>query len=228
MCIFLTNELRELNKSLIYLINFLFKMLHINKTKRIFNKTSFNLLKRCASTHKYFGSQAASSITDAPEHEEQIAEQPSSKLPPRLPLAKNFFAGLVDNELLAFPEVISREDMNRLQNELLPLKNFFTEDFDSHTASATHTLPAGLADNLKQLGLYGANVSSDFDGKGWGYSESLMASEPEAQATEVALSLLGHRSIIDVIQEMGSTEQKQRFLPKLANGEYILNLGSKQ
>ncbi|XP_065369422.1 complex I assembly factor ACAD9, mitochondrial [Calliphora vicina] len=196
-------------------------MLHINKTKSIFNKTSFNLLKRCASTHKSFGSQAASSITDAPEHEEQIAEQPSSKLPPRQPLAKNFFAGLVDNELLAFPEVISREDMARLQNELLPLKNFFAEDFDSHTASATHALPTGLADNLKQLGLYGANVSSDFDGKGWGYSESLMASEPEAQATEVALSLLGHRSIVDVIQELGSPEQKQRFLPKLANGSLV-------
>lgn len=194
-------------------------MLHLTKSKSFFNKFSIDVLKRCASTHKSFGSQAASSsITDAPEHEEQIAEQPSTKLPPRLPLVKNFFVGLVDKELLAYPEVINREDMARLQNELLPLKNFYSEDFDSHAASATHTLPAGLADNLKQLGSYGANVSYDFDGKGWGYSESLMATEPEAQATEVALGLLGHRSIVDVIQELGSAEQKQRFLPKLANG----------
>ncbi|XP_037824954.1 complex I assembly factor ACAD9, mitochondrial [Lucilia sericata] len=197
-------------------------MLNINKSKSFFNKTSFNLIKRCASNYKSFGSQAtSSSITDAPEHEEQVAEQPSSKLPARLPLVKNFFVGLVDNELLAYPEVINREDMARLQNELLPLKNFFAEDFDSQKASATHTMPADLADNLKQLGLYGANVSLDFDGKGWGYSESLMASEPESQATEVALGLLGHRSIIDIIQEMGSAEQKQRFLPKLANGSLV-------
>lgn len=195
-------------------------MLHINKTKSLFNKNSLNLFKKCAFTHKPFSSQATSSITDAPEHEEQITEQPSTKLPPRPPLVKNFFVGIVDNELLAFPEVINREDMARLQNELLPLKNFFSKDFDSHAANATNSLPTGLGDNLKQLGLYGANVINDFDGKGWGYSESLMASEPEANATEVALSLLGHRSIIDIIQELGTPEQKQRFLTKLGNGEY--------
>ncbi|KAM7345101.1 acyl-CoA dehydrogenase family member enigma [Cochliomyia hominivorax] len=197
-------------------------MMHINRTKSFFYKINLNVLKRCASTHKSFGSQAASSsITDAPEREDNIAEQPSTKLPPRLPLVKNFFVGLVDNELLAYPEVINREDMSRLQNDLLPLKNFYSEDFDSRTASATHTLPAGLADNLKQLGSYGANVSHEFNGKGWGYSESLMASEPEAQATEVAVGLLGHRSIVDIIQEMGSTEQKQRYLPKLADGSLV-------
>ncbi|TMW54527.1 hypothetical protein DOY81_000321 [Sarcophaga bullata] len=191
-------------------------MLKINKN------ISFNLFKRFLSTHKSFESKAASStLTDASEHEEQVAEQSSTKLPPRLPLVKNFFVGLVDNELLAYPEVIHRDDMVRLQNELLPLKNFYAEEFNSHIASTTNALPDSLADNLKQLGSYGANISLEFDGKGWGFSESLMASEPEAQATEVALSLLGHRSIVDVIQEMGSTEQKQRFLPKLANGSLV-------
>lgn len=195
-------------------------MLHLNKTCNFFNKNSLNLIKRLASTHKSFGSQASSSIADAQAHE-QITEQASSKLPPRLPLVKNFFVGLVDNELLAYPEVINREDMARLQNEMLPLKNFFSEDFDSHKASATHTLPLDLADNLKKLGLYGINVNWEFDGKGWGYSESLMATEPESQATEVALSLLGHRAIIDVIQEFGSVNQKQRYLPKLGNGSLV-------
>ena len=189
-------------------------MLKVNKN------TSFNLFKRFLSTHKSFGSKAATStLTDASENEEQVAEQSSTKLPPRLPLVKNFFVGLVDNELLAYPEVIHRDDMLRLQNELLPLKNFYAEEFNSHTADTTHALPADLADNLKQLGSYGANIGLEFGGKGWGFSESLMASEPEAQSTEIALSLLGHRSIVDVIQEMGSTEQKQRFLPKLANGK---------
>lgn len=195
-------------------------MLHLNKTCNFFNKNTFCVLTRLASTQKLYGSQtASSSITDAPEHDEQVAEQPSSKLPPRLPLAKNFFVGLVDKELLAYPEVINREDMSRLQNEMLPLKTFFSDEFDGQKASATHTMPPGLGDNLKQLGLYGINVNLDNDGKGWGYSESLMASEPESQATEVALGLLGHRAIVDVIQELGSPEQKQRFLPKLANGK---------
>lgn len=160
---------------------------------------------------------SSSSITDAPDQEEQLAGQASTKLPPRLPLAKNFFVGLVDNELLAFPEVINREDMAILRNELLPLQNFYTEDFNNQVT----TLPKDLPENLTTLGLYGLNVSTDFDGKGWGYSQSLIACEPESQNTDVALSLLGHRAIIDVIQELGTDEQKSRFLPKLANGEKL-------
>lgn len=159
---------------------------------------------------------SSSSITDAPDQEEQLAGQASTKLPPRLPLAKNFFVGLVDNELLAFPEVINREDMAILRNELLPLQNFYTEDFNNQV---TTPLAKDLPENLTTLGLYGLNVSTDFDGKGWGYSQSLMACEPESQNTDVALSLLGHRAIIDVIQELGTDEQKSRFLPKLANGK---------
>lgn len=198
---------------------FLIKMLHINKTKSCLNIERFAFFKRCVSQHKSFGSQSASSVTNPIEHVEEIKEQPSKKLPHRLPLVKNFFVGLVDKELLGFPEVINREDMARLKNDILPLKKYFSEDFDSFKASATHTLPAGLVDNLKELGLYGTNVSVQFDGKGWGYSESLMASEPESEATDVALSLLGHRCVVDIIQELGSTEQKQRFLTKLANGK---------
>uniref|UniRef100_A0A1I8PMF5 Acyl-CoA dehydrogenase family member 9, mitochondrial n=1 Tax=Stomoxys calcitrans TaxID=35570 RepID=A0A1I8PMF5_STOCA len=164
---------------------------------------------------------SSSSVTDAPEQEEQVAGQASTKLPPRLPLAKNFFVGLVDNELLAYPEVINRDDMARLNNELLPLKNFFSEDFDYQAAGKTYTLPKDLPENLKALGVYGLNVSTDYDGKGWGYSASLMASEPESEATDVALSLLGHRAIVDVIQELGTDEQKSRYLTKLVNGSLV-------
>lgn len=191
-------------------------MLRTTQVFSLINKTA----RRLAICSRYASS---SSITDAPEQEEQVARAASKKLPPRLPLAKNFFVGLVDNELLAFPEVINREDMSRLQNELLPLKNFFTEDLSNETLSG-ESLPKDLPENLKTLGLYGLNVSKDFDGKGWGYSESLMATEPESAVTDVALGLLGHRAIVDVIQELGTDEQKSQLLTKLGNGESCLLL----
>ncbi|XP_075166926.1 acyl-CoA dehydrogenase family member enigma [Haematobia irritans] len=188
-------------------------MLRISQRFGLINKTVQKLaMQRLASS---------SSVTDATEHEEQVAGKTSTKLPPRLPLAKNFFVGLVDNELLGFPEVINREDMARLQNEMLPLKNFFSEDFDYQAIDKTYTLPKDLPENMKTLGLYGLNVSSDYDGKGYGYSASLMASEPETEATDIALSLLSHRSIVDVIQELGTDDQKQRFLTKLGNGSLV-------
>ncbi|GBP04885.1 Acyl-CoA dehydrogenase family member 9, mitochondrial [Eumeta japonica] len=111
--------------------------------------------------------------------------------------------------------------MARLKNEILPIKQFFNGYFESHGYKVTDTLPADLADNLRHLGLYGINVSDKFDGKGWGFSESLFASEPESQVTDVAFSLLGHRCVIDILQECGSHEQKQRFLTKLVNGSLV-------
>ncbi|XP_061388076.1 complex I assembly factor ACAD9, mitochondrial-like [Musca vetustissima] len=191
-------------------------MLRTTQVLALINKTTRRLA--ISSSNRFASS---SSVTDAPEPEEQVAGATTKKLPPRLPLVKNFFVGLVDNELLAFPEVINREDMSKLQNELLPLKNFFNEDLTQEMLLSEKTLPKELPDNLKSLGLYGLNVSKDFDGKGWGYSESLMASEPESAATDVALSLLGHRAIVDVIQELGSDEQKNQLLTKLGNGSLV-------
>jgi len=106
----------------------------------------------------------------------------AEKLPAREPLVKNFFLGLTDKELLGYPEVIPREEMVNLQNALLPLKNYFAEEQSTQ-----------LSENLKQLGLYGLNVPKDYEGRGYKWSASLMASEPEASHTSLALGLHSHR-----------------------------------
>ncbi|XP_037954295.1 complex I assembly factor ACAD9, mitochondrial-like [Teleopsis dalmanni] len=131
----------------------------------------------------------------------------------RLPLVKTFFLGEVDKDLLAFPEVIVREDMTDLQNAILPFKGFFKSE-------ESKTLNTDTMNQIKDLGLYGTNAPIDYDGKGWDWSASLIASEPESDNMEAALALLSHRVIIDILKEQGN-ESHQKFLQQLTNGELV-------
>lgn len=177
-------------------------------------------------------SQSVADIIEEEEQEVLSKKWSKKKLPARLPLAKNFFVGLVDRELLAFPEVVTREEMFDLQNELLPLQNYFSDNLVQSLFKRKTKLEKNeqnhfqdIENNLKQLNLFGLNVSSEYDcGKGWGYSASLMASEPECRIAALGIGLASHRAIIDVLQKLGTQEQRDYFLPLLANGKLTNNL----
>ncbi|EDW90904.1 complex I assembly factor ACAD9, mitochondrial [Drosophila yakuba] len=165
-------------------------------------------------TSSSLDSQHQDAATTEGGRSESVEESPEQqqKLPTREPLAKNFFIGVVDKELLAYPEVIPRDEMAQLENTLLPLKNYFGEPRETEETSP---------ETLRQLGLYGLNVSTDFDGKGFGWSASLMASEPDSTDINVTLSLQTHRVVVDLLKEVGTPLQQQRYLQDLATGKLI-------
>ncbi|KAH8372616.1 hypothetical protein KR009_001036 [Drosophila setifemur] len=147
------------------------------------------------------------------ESVEESAEE-QLQLPTRNPLAKNFFIGVVDKELLAYPEVIPRDEMSHLQNSLLPLKNYFGEARNLEQQKSA-------ADAFRQLGLYGLNVPTDFEGRGYGWSASLIASEPDSTDTSLTLGLQAHRVVVDLLNEVGTALQRQRYLHDLSTGSLI-------
>lgn len=184
-----------------------------------YNRNS-TLLTRCKS------SRATASSLDSQQHDavasedgkpESVEESPEQQqqLPTREPLAKNFFIGVVDKELLAYPEVIPRDDMSQLENSVLPLKNYFGESPGEPEGQKS------TAETFRQLGLYGLNVPKDFEGQGYGWSASLIASEPDSSDTSLTLSLQSHRVVVDLLKEVGSLLQKQRYLPELCAGRLI-------
>ncbi|KAH8250826.1 hypothetical protein KR038_001455 [Drosophila bunnanda] len=144
------------------------------------------------------------------------SQEEQQKLPTREPLVKNFFVGVVDKELLAYPEVIPRDEMAQLQNSLLPLKNYFEEQREAEAEQQQKP-----TETYRQLGLYGLNAPTDFEGKGYGWSASLMASEPDSTDTDVSLSLQSHRVVVDLLKELGTPQQQQRYLQDLATGALI-------
>lgn len=192
----------------------------------LIHKQFLNICTTCSflANKKHIQEQEDTVILDAIHEQKaethQLAKQTTKKLSARTPLVKNFFVGVVDKEMLAFPEVIPRESAKRLQNELLAAKEYFVNNTAEETQKDKDSVNNGLLKNLQKLQIYGVNVPKEYHGRGWEFSSSLMLSEIECEMFDVALGLLPHRCIIDVLLDLGTDIQKSQYLPKLAHGRY--------
>ncbi|KAH8290756.1 hypothetical protein KR054_005636 [Drosophila jambulina] len=185
-----------------------------------YNRNGYQFLTRTKVTSSSLDQQQQQQQKDAAEGAKsqsvEESQEEQQKLPTRQPLVKNFFIGLVDKELLAYPEVIPRDEMSQLENSLLPLKNYFEEQ--RKEPQEEQQKPVEI---YRQLGLYGLNAPTGYEGKGYNWSASLMASEPDSRDTDGSLSLQSHRVVIDLLKELGTPQQQQRYLQELASGRLI-------
>ena len=101
-----------------------------------------------------------------------------------------------------------------VHREVLP--NRLQWDEDQH-------FPREVFAKMGELGLMGMLVPAEYGGAGLGYYEYKMAIEEIAQVCgSVGLSMAAHNSLCTGhILQFGSDEQKSKWLPKLASGEWI-------
>jgi alkylation response protein AidB-like acyl-CoA dehydrogenase len=85
------------------------------------------------------------------------------------------------------------------------------------------TFPVDVFRNLGRLGVLGAVFPEDLGGSGYSYVDYAIVVEELARVDpSIALSVAAHVSLCaNHIYTAGSAEQKQRYLPKLASGEWI-------
>ena len=83
--------------------------------------------------------------------------------------------------------------------------------------------PIEIMKELGQLGLLGIFVPEEYGGSGFGYAEYVTAIVELGRIDpSIALSVAAHNSLCTGhIYYHGSEEQKQKYLPKLASGEWI-------
>lgn len=83
--------------------------------------------------------------------------------------------------------------------------------------------PIPLFRKLGELGLMGVLVPQEYGGAGFGYHEYVtVISEIAKVDGSIGLSVAAHNSLCTGhIMQFGNEEQKQRWLPKLASGEWI-------
>jgi alkylation response protein AidB-like acyl-CoA dehydrogenase len=84
-------------------------------------------------------------------------------------------------------------------------------------------LPLDLFKKMGELGLMGVLVPESYGGSGFGYPEYVKAIKELGKIDgSVALSMAAHNSLsTGHIQQFGSEDQKQRYLPKMATCEYL-------
>ena len=80
--------------------------------------------------------------------------------------------------------------------------------------------PHALVDTMKELGLFGLNVPEEYGGTPVDYTTFAIIFEELSRGWMALAGIIGtHLVLCDVLVRYGTEDQKQRFLPRLANGE---------
>lgn len=94
---------------------------------------------------------------------------------------------------------------------------------DFMTWDESQEFPIHIFRELGELGLMGVLVPQEYGGSGFGYLEYAAAIEELAKVCgSIGLSMAAHNSLCTGhILQFGNEEQKRRWLPKLATGEWL-------
>lgn len=117
----------------------------------------------------------------------------------------------------------------QLDEELLALKQtvkdfvYNTVDPRADEMEKKDYVPKEIMDMSKEMGLFGLSIPAEYGGLGIGMVGKVAIYEELGKTINGYTTLIGgHTGIGTVgIVEMGNEEQKQKYLPKLASGEYI-------
>ena len=117
----------------------------------------------------------------------------------------------------------------RLDDEIIALKetvkDFIYNTVDPKAAEIEENdcIPEDILQKSKDMGLFGLSIPSEYGGLGIGMVGKVAIYEEIGKTINGYTTLIGaHTGIGTVgIVEMGNEEQKKKYLPKLASGEYI-------
>lgn len=143
------------------------------------------------------------------------------KLEDKLLLGGSFIIQSTPADQVFIPEDFAEEQKmiaatceDFLEKEIIPRLN----EIDSQTDP---TLMPRLMDEAGKLGLLGTSVSEEYGGFGMDFNTSMLVAEVIGAGHSFAVALSAHTGIGTLpIAYYGNAEQKAKYLPKLATGEW--------
>ncbi|HEY4118333.1 MAG TPA: acyl-CoA dehydrogenase family protein [Byssovorax sp.] len=135
---------------------------------------------------------------------------------------KSLFHGVIAEDLIfPYPEMPS-EDRENTSLILDSVRRFFAASVDAAKIDREHEIGKEVLDGLKALGLFGLQIPTEYDGIGLSSTAyARVMQEIAGLDSSIAVTLGAHQSIgLKAILLFGTPDQKRRYLPKLASGEW--------
>ena len=136
---------------------------------------------------------------------------------------KSLFHGVIaEGMIFPYPTAAAAE-VDNLHIFLESVRKYFAANVDAAKIDRDHEVPASVLAGLKELGLFGMLVPTEYGGVGLsntGYARVMQ--EVGGLDSSIAVTLGAHQSIgMKGILLFGTEDQKKRYLPKLASGEWV-------
>lgn len=141
---------------------------------------------------------------------------------PTSTFAKDLFLGRCNKEeVFPYPDPLNEEQRETLNMLVEPVEKYFVEKVDSAQIDKTAKIPQEVMEGLKELGLFGLLIPEEYGGLGLLNTNYARVCEAFTDAS-IAVTLMAHQSIgLKGILLLGTEEQKQKYLPRLASGEHM-------
>lgn len=177
-------------------------------------------LVRFTSTGKPVSAAAQAKVAE----NEKKAKPSSAKAVESTSFAMNLFRGKLKlDEIFPFPYSMNEEQTETLQALVDPTAKFFEEVNDPMLNDSLSKVPDDVLQGLKDLGAFGLQVPTEYDGLGLNNTQYARLTEiVGSHDLGIGITMGAHQSIgFKGIILFGTPEQKAKYLPKLATGEII-------
>src|SRR5579864_7894283 len=115
-------------------------------------------------------------------------------------------------------------DMTTEQREIVGMVRDFVEREIlpvAHELDHDDTYPTDIVTHMKELGFFGFAIAEEYGGAGLDYATYAMVCEEIARGWMSITGIINTHFIVSfLIERYGTDEQKQRFLPRMATGEF--------
>ena len=137
--------------------------------------------------------------------------------------SKALFAGSIEQDILfPYPKMDQEEEEN-LKLILDSVRQFARDNIDPEAIDRDGEIPKEVLQGLAEMGLFGMSIPEEYGGYGFSATAyNRVFEEIGGIDGSLAVTFGGHQSIgLKALLLYGTEEQKKKYLPKLASGEWI-------
>lgn len=137
--------------------------------------------------------------------------------------SKTLFAGSIEQDLIFPYPKMDQEEEESIKLILDSVRQFAKDNIDSEAIDQNEEIPREVLEGLAELGLFGMSIPEEYGGYGFSATAyNRVFEEISGIDGSLAVTLGGHQSIgLKGLLLHGTEEQKKKYLPKLASGEWI-------